>query len=322
MCHCWRLSSQVSLSHRCKTWDKAHFRETFISLLHASTGRNRPCAYLCRLSRHFAQSSSQQSLLGRRTASSPGMHQACRICSRSLLPRTGAQRAPASGTGRCRTTATALQALLLSLAGADSKHAGPLGVLLGWMSRGWDPVPSYPTLRCNHSSEGGEELSALPSRAGEKNFLGCLLLGGWKRYLSRSEWLGLWRSSLSPGSPSSQGVSPFSASRDASVRSPAAPARPACSSPWASISPAARLRARTPSGPAACPGRCRRGFPGWGWEEKGTAAPGTETARRLPEPADTRRRGARKAGGGGTRRVSLAPEGHQPHSSPHPGLHL
>lgn len=50
-----------------------------------------------------------------------------------IPPQTGAERAPASG--RCRTTSSALQALLLSPAGADSQHAGPLGVLLGWVSR-------------------------------------------------------------------------------------------------------------------------------------------------------------------------------------------
>lgn len=52
----------------------------------------------------------------------------------SYPPQTGAERAPASG--RCRTASSALQALLLlSPAGADSKHAGPLGVLLGWVNR-------------------------------------------------------------------------------------------------------------------------------------------------------------------------------------------
>lgn len=135
------------------------------SLLPVSVGRSRPYAHLCGLSRCSAQSSSQQSFLGKRSASSPGAHRECGICSCSPPPsQTGAQRAPASETGRCRTAASALQAVLLSQAGAESKHAGQLGVLLGWMSPGRNPAPSYPTLRCNQSAQGGEKLSALPRR--------------------------------------------------------------------------------------------------------------------------------------------------------------
>lgn len=63
------------------------------------------------------------------------------------------------------------------MAGAALECAGPLRVLLGWVSR--EPVPSYPTLTCHQSSEGGEKPSALSSRG--ENLLHCLLLGGWKR---------------------------------------------------------------------------------------------------------------------------------------------
>uniref|UniRef100_A0A8C8BHH1 Uncharacterized protein n=1 Tax=Otus sunia TaxID=257818 RepID=A0A8C8BHH1_9STRI len=42
------------------------------------------------------------------------------------------------------------------------------------------------------------------------------------------------------------------------------------------------------------PQLCRLGCSAWQEEEKRTATPGTETARWLPEPADTRRRGARR----------------------------
>lgn len=62
--------------------------------------------------------SSQPSSLGRRAASSPGMHQECRI-SQCPPSQTGAGRAAASGSGRCRTSASALQALPLCTAGAD-----------------------------------------------------------------------------------------------------------------------------------------------------------------------------------------------------------
>lgn len=233
---------------------------------------------------------------------------------------TGAQRAAASGTGRCRTTASALQALLLSLAGADSKHAGPLGVLLGWMSRGKDPVPSYPTLRCNQSSEGGEKLSALPNRG--KNFLGCLLLGGWKReqapesvsHLSPSERLGLWKSSLSPGKPLKPRRQPLSSLWSRFC------ARPRCPLPGhETASPRRRgsgrgHRADRQPVRAAAAGAFRAGAGRRrGLRPRGPRRPG---GCRSPQTAGGEGRAERRG-----RRLSFAPEGHQPHSSPHPGLH-
>lgn len=224
---------------------------------------------------------------------------------------TGARRAPASESGRCRTTASALQALPLSSAGADLECAGPLRVLLGWVSR--EPVPSYPTLTCYQSSEGGEKPSALSSRG--ENLLDCLLLGGWKKeQLPRAGAFHISRpqagcDSGEALSPSSQGVSSSPGSRVASVRSLVSlPGQ----LPLAGISPPDADTQRTGS---------LSGPPGLG--RTGAAAPGTEPARRLPEPADTQRREARRAAGGRRgQRLSLVPQGHRPRSCAHPGLQL
>lgn len=205
MRHCWRLRSQVSLSYRCKTRDRACFRKTFISLLHVSIGRNRPCAYLCRLSRHFARSSSQQSLLGRRAASSPGMHQECSICSHSLPPRqVHGELLPLGPVDAellpqlCRLCCSAWQEQIQS----TQDHLASFRL---------DEQRQRPGAKLSHpqvqSQLRGWRETISPAEPGKKNFLGCLLLGGWKRHLSSSEWLGLWESSLSAVNPSSQGVS-------------------------------------------------------------------------------------------------------------------
>lgn len=76
------------------------------------------------------------------------------------------------------------------------------------------------------------------------------------------ERLGLWKSPLSPGSPSSQGSSPSPASRDASAQSPAPPARSPTAAARSGLHlPPARLRARAPGGQGVRPGHRSRGFP-------------------------------------------------------------
>lgn len=86
MCHCWRLNSQVSLSCRFTTQDRAHFRRTF-SITASSSHRQEQTLRLPLQTERFAQPSSQQSLLGSRAVSKPVMHQERRICSRSLPPK-------------------------------------------------------------------------------------------------------------------------------------------------------------------------------------------------------------------------------------------
>lgn len=270
MCHCWSLNSQVSLSCRFTTQDRAHFGRTF-SITASSSHRQEQTLRLPLQTECFAQPSSQQSLLGSRAVSKPVMHQEHRICSRSLPPKQVHSELLPPGPADAERPPQ-LCSLCCSAWQDQAQTRRTTSVLLG---SGRDSVPSYPTLRCNQSSEGGEKLSALPSRA--KNFLGCLLFGGWERerapesgsisHLSPPEGLELWKSSLSPGSPSIQGVSPSAASGAAS-----APPAAACSEP------------ASPGGAAA--GTERTGsMPGWGGEEKAAAAPG----RHGPAAAGARR---------------------------------
>lgn len=314
----------MSFSYQCKTQDRAHFRKTFIitaSSLHRqeqSLHLTSPDQALCTVLIP-AESAEKESC--KRSWDAPGM--------RDLLTftasQTGSQQAPASGTARCRTTASALQALLLSLAGTDSKHAGPLSVLLGWMSRGRDAVPSYPTLRCNQSSEGGEKLSsALPSRG--KNFLGCSSLGGCRREQAPES---VSRLSPSERLDSGKALCPQEAPQ-AKAPAPLQPLEtPPCAAPLPLPGHAARCQPASP----------RRRGSGRGHRAdrqpvRATAAGAFRAGAGRSE--ELRPRGRRRPGGcrnpqtaGGEgraerrgQRLSLAPEGHRPHSSPHPALNL
>lgn len=273
MHHCWKLSSQASPSNWRKTRDRAHCRKTFS--ITAS------CLHTQRQTLHFPLQAEQTVCLVLIPAEFAGK-ESCEQCWDAPGPQdlltfapfqTGAQRAPASGTGRCRTTASALQALLLSPAGEDSKHAGPLGVLLGWMSRGRDRCQVFPPSGAIRPQR--VERSISPAASGRKlprlfvargleegtgsreRFISVTLRGAgsleklsvpWKRLKPRRQPLSSLRGRLR-----AQPRRPCPAGRRS--RAPSIP----------------------PSGPAARPGRCCRGSPGWG-KEKGTAAPGMETA--------------------------------------------
>lgn len=137
------------------------------------------------------------------------------------------------------------------------------------------------------------------AESGEK--LPSPLFGSWKRNRGvltsvTPERLGLWKSPLSPGSPSSQGSSPSPASRDASAQSPAPPARSPTAAARSGLHlPPARLRARAPGGQGVRPGHRSRGFSG----RTGRRKDGFPGRGRLPEPAFARRRGESGAGSGG-----------------------
>lgn len=211
------------------------------------------------------QSSSQPSSLGRRAASSPGMHQECRI---SQFPpsQTGAGRAAASGSGRCRTSASALQALPLCTAGAD---LDPLASF--WAGGAESRCQVIPPSTGHQSSEGGEKPSVLSSRG--ENLLDCLLLGGWKsEQLPRAGAFHICHPR--GGCVSGEALCPLAAPRAKAAAPLRAPEWRPCAvrrrCPASRHPPASPHRA--PSEPGACQGR--RGLEGRQLRPRGRSQPG------------------------------------------------
>ena len=314
MRHCWRLSSQVSLSYRCKTRDRACFRKTFISLLHASIGRNRPCAYLCRLSRHFAQSSSQQSLLGRRAASSPGMHQECSICSHSLPPRqVHSELLPLGPVDAellpqlCRLCCSAWQEQIQSTQdhlvsfrldeqrqrpGAKLSHPQVQSQLRGWRETISPAEPGKKKLPRLFVARGLEETSVILRVAGTLEKLSV-----------RSKPLKPRRQPLQ--TPLGAAPLPLPGQPQLAVSQHL----PGGAAPGTDTEQTGTLSGPLPPGLSGLgTGRRRELRP------RGRRQPG---GCQSPQTAGGEGRAGRRG-----RRLSLAPEGHQPHSSLHPGLHL
>lgn len=224
----------------------------------------------------------------------------------------GAQQAPASGTGRCRTTASALQALLLSLAGADSKHAGPRGVLLGWNEQRQRHGAKLSHPQVQPELRGWRD-AVSPAEPGKK--LPCLFVAR-----GLEEGTGSRQRFTSVTLRVAGTLEKLPVPREAPQARASAPLQPL--EPLLRTAPQP-LRGREPASPRGRgAGRGHRAD-----RQPGRAGAGRGRELRLRAP---RRPGGcrspRRAGDKGSaerrgRRLSLAPEGHQPNSSPHPGLH-
>lgn len=157
-------------------------------------------------------------------------------------------------------------------------------------------MPSYPTLTCHQSSEGGEKPSALSSRG--QNLLGCSLLGGWKRkQLPRAGAFHICHPQ--GGCDSGEALCPLAVPRvEASAPLQAPESRlcaDRCPYPASRNPPASPRRTRAPSEPGACTGR--RGFPSRELRPRRRSQPGGCWSPQTPSGGG--RVGRREGGGDG-----------------------